>query len=43
MHDTGYLKQEQFESIHADCEELIKILNSIIITSKAKLEKNTNS
>jgi four helix bundle protein len=43
LHDTGYLKQEQFESIHADCEEIIKILNSIIITSKSKLDKTTNS
>ncbi|MBB6612271.1 four helix bundle protein [Pontibacter sp. Tf4] len=43
LHDTGYIKQTQFESIHTDCEEIIKILNSIIITSKAKLEKKTNS
>jgi four helix bundle protein len=43
LNDTGYLKQDQFESIHTDCEEIIKILNSIIITSKTKLEKNTNS
>ncbi|GAB3201858.1 four helix bundle protein [Pontibacter aydingkolensis] len=43
LHDTGYLKSEQFESIHKDCVELIKILNSIIITNKKKLESKSNS
>ncbi|MBJ6117006.1 four helix bundle protein [Pontibacter sp. BT310] len=43
LHDTAYIKQNHFESIHADCEEIIKILNSIIITSKAKLDKKSNS
>ena len=43
LHDTGYLKSEQFESIHSDCLELIKILNSIIITNKKKLGSKSNS
>ena len=43
LHDTGYIAEPQFHSIHADCEEVIKILNSIIITSKAKLDGKSNS
>ncbi len=43
LHDTNYIATAQFESIHADCEEIIKILNSIIITSQSKLGKKPNS
>lgn len=43
LNDTGYIADTQFESIHSDCEEIIKILNSIILTSKAKLDKTANS
>lgn len=43
LHDTGYLAEAQFASIHTDCEAIIKILNSIIITSKAKLGGKPNS
>jgi len=42
LRDTSYIASPQFESVHADCEEIIKILN-IIITSKAKLEDKSNS
>lgn len=43
LHDTGYIADSQFQSIHADCEEIIKILNSIIITSQSKLGTKSNS
>lgn len=43
LYETGYIAESQFISIHADCEEIIKILNSIIITSKAKLDGKLNS
>jgi len=34
LHDTDYLEQKLFESIATDCSELIKLLVSIIKTSK---------
>jgi len=43
LHDTGYIADTQFQSIHADGGELIKILNSIIITSQSKLGTKPNS
>ncbi|MEL6535058.1 MAG: four helix bundle protein [Bacteroidota bacterium] len=39
LHRTGYLDDTQFESIQADNQELIKLLTSIIKTTK----KNLNS
>ncbi len=41
LHDTGYIETRYFESIHADCQELTKILNSIILTSKGKSKTNS--
>ena len=41
LHDTGYLELKQFDSIHADCQELMKILNSIILTSQGKSKDNS--
>ena len=34
LHETGYLNDKMFESIHADCIELINILSSIVLTTK---------
>lgn len=34
LHQTGYLSSAQYESMKADCVELIKMLTSIIKTSK---------
>lgn len=34
---TGYLSNSQFLSISSDCQELRRILTSIILTSKQKL------
>ena len=37
LHMTGYLNDNQFSSIYANCQELLRILTSIIKTSKSKL------
>ena len=34
LHDTGYLEKKIYESIVSDCQELIRMLISIIKTSK---------
>lgn len=34
---TEYLNQEQYNSLYNDCQELRKILSSIILTKKQKL------
>ena len=34
LHETGYLSEQQFQSIYPDCQELLKILTSITKTQK---------
>jgi len=34
LHDTGYLTQAEFDSIHADADELCRILSKIQTTTK---------
>ena len=34
LHETDYIDDSQFESIYADCEEILKILVSITKTQK---------
>lgn len=34
LHETGYLEEKMFQSLYADCTELIKLLVSIINTKK---------
>ena len=36
---SRYITEKQFDSIHADCEELIKILGSTQLTMRKKLDK----
>ena len=36
---SKYITEKQFDSIHADCEELIRILGSTQLTMRKKLEK----
>ena len=47
LHRTGYISDETFDSINADCEELIRLLVSITKTLRNKmtkrLEKSLNS
>ncbi len=37
LKETGYLDREQFEYIHQDATELIKLLTAIIKTTKSNL------
>ena len=37
MRETGYLTEEQFRSLHGDCEELRKMLSSSTKTINSKL------
>lgn len=37
LHETGYLSDKLFASIHGDCIELINILSSIVLTTKNNL------
>jgi four helix bundle protein len=34
LKETGYISNEQFESLNQDCEEILKLLASIIKTTK---------
>ena len=34
LHDTGYIQKKEFESISADCKELLKLLIASIKTTK---------
>ncbi|EJG01777.1 four helix bundle protein [Flavobacterium sp. F52] len=37
LNATNYISNAEFESMHKQCEEVLKIIKSIIITSKKKL------
>lgn len=37
LYGTHYISTNEFESIHQQCNEVLKIIKSIIITSKQKL------
>ena len=39
LHSTHYLKDNEFASIHKDCEEIVKLLASIVKTTKARLNR----
>ena len=39
MKETGYMQEEEFKSVYADAEELVKMLASIVKTTKIKLNK----
>ena len=36
LKETGYLTKEQYESIVSDCKELVKLLTTIVRTSKER-------
>jgi len=36
LNETGFINRGMFDSIHGACEELLKIIKSIILTSKGK-------
>ena len=37
LKDSQYLSEREFDSIHEDCDELIRLLVSIVKTTKSKL------
>ena len=39
LRDTSYLDENLYESIYGDCDEIVKILTSIVKTTKKSLEK----
>ena len=41
LHESGYIEDSSFESIYADCEELMKLLTSSLKKKKASLTPNT--
>ena len=40
LHQTDYIPTDAYSSIYSDCEELAKILMSIILTSKQSQDKS---
>ena len=38
LHESGYIKKDAFDSIYADCKEIIKILASITKTQKQPVQ-----
>ena len=38
LYETNYLTEKEFDSSHADCQELLKIIRSIILTKKGHLK-----
>lgn len=43
LFSTEYLTSEQHQSLHSDCVEILKILTSIITTSKKNLQNDERS
>ena len=37
LKETNYISEQEFNSMHKECSELLKIIKSIIITTKKKL------
>lgn len=42
LYHAQYINAMEYQSLHADSEELMKILRSSILTKKHKLSKSTN-
>ncbi len=38
LFDSGYMEESHFQSIHTDCQELIKMLSSTALTTRQKDE-----
>jgi len=43
LKETNYISQDQASELHSACEELIKILNSIILTTKGRYFQNIDN
>lgn len=40
LKDSSYISSDTFDSLHSDCQSMIKILNSIILTTKQRYFPN---
>ena len=40
LKETSYISKEEFNSLHPKCDEVLKIIRSIIITSKKRITNN---
>ena len=38
LHETEYLTDREFESVYVDCQEILKIIKSIILTKKGNIK-----
>jgi four helix bundle protein len=43
LKDSNYVNQQLFDSLHLTCSSLIKILNSIILTTKERYFPNSHN
>ena len=43
LKDSNYIDQEQFITLYNNCQEIIRILNSIILTTKEKYFSNIHN
>ena len=43
LKDTGFINQNEYSSINHDCEEVLKLLVSIVKTTKSKLIASKNA
>jgi four helix bundle protein len=43
LKDSNYINQEQFNNLNNSCQELIRILNSIILTTKERYFSNIHN
>jgi four helix bundle protein len=43
LKETNYISQDKAPELHSACEELIKILNSIILTTKGRYFQNIHN
>jgi four helix bundle protein len=43
LKDSNYINSEQFNSLNNNCQELIRILNSIILTTKQRYFPNIHN
>jgi len=39
LKDSGFLSKDEFQSVHTDCDELLRLLVSIVKTTKTTLNK----
>lgn len=40
LHDNGYLSEEQFNSLNSDNQRILRLISSIVKSTKEKIERN---